>query len=89
MDTDISRADVEAAQKACIVEINKDPGGRADLEAKHGQVWNAEELRRDFEVLAFAAPVVVVKRRADNVTGSLFFQHSPRFYFQFRVDAGA
>jgi hypothetical protein len=35
------------------------------------------ELGADFEVLGFAAPLVVVRRRSDNMDGSLYFQHNP------------
>ena len=56
---------------------------RTDLEQKHGQVWNMEELRDDFTVRQFAAPLVVVKRKSDGVIGSLEFQHTPRFYYSF------
>jgi len=69
--------------------INSDPGSREALEAQHGQVWDVTELREEFEVLGFAAPLVVVKRLQDGVIGSLMFQHSPRFYFKFQPDQGA
>jgi len=49
-----------------------------------GNVWNTEELRRDFDVRAFLAPYVVVTRRSDGVKGTLQFQHRPRFYFDFQ-----
>ena len=48
--------------------------------------WTTEELSRDFEVLGFLAPFVVVKRRSDGAKGSLEFTHSPRFYFNWRAD---
>lgn len=52
-----------------------------------GQTWTKEELERDFEVMGFAAPFVVVKRRSDGVEGSLEFKHGPpRVYFSFRPD---
>ena len=67
-------------------EINAQPVSREALEAEHGQVWSTQELGEDFEVLGFASPLVVVRRRADGVRGSLFFQHTPRFYFAFQAD---
>ena len=82
------RDEVETAQCARLAEINTRPGERAALEEKYGQVWDSAELRNDFEVLSFAAPWIVVRRRADGVTGSLEFQHSPRFYFRFVEDNG-
>ena len=69
-----------------MAEINYQPGCREVLEAAHGQVWDADELRTDIDVIGFAAPLVVVRRRADNVKGSLYFQHNPRFYFGFKAD---
>lgn len=48
------------------------------------QTWTTEELGRDFEVLGFAAPYVVVRRKSDGAKGSLEFKHSPRIYFGFR-----
>jgi hypothetical protein len=47
------------------------------------QTWNTTELQRDFEVLGFAAPYVVVIRKSDNLKGVLEFTHSPRVYFNF------
>jgi hypothetical protein len=60
----------------------------ADLAADAGQRWTTSELQRDFEVIGFAAPFVVVKRRSDGAVGSLEFTHSPRVYFAFRPDTG-
>jgi hypothetical protein len=76
----------EAVRRELLAEINAQPGSREALEAQHGQVWNTQELGQDFEVLGFAAPLVVVRRRSDGALGSLFFQHSPRFFFGFERD---
>ena len=73
----------EAVRHQLLAEINAEPGSREALEALHGQVWNTEELSKDFEVLGFGAPVIAVVRKSDGVKGSLFFQHRPRFYFSF------
>ncbi len=53
------------------------------MERLHGQVWTTDELTEDFDVLGFMAPVVVVRRKADGVRGSLEFTHQPRYYFNF------
>lgn len=75
----------EASRRERLVEINAKPGSRTALEAQYGQVWDTDELRETFEIVGFASPLVVVKRRADNVKGSLEFQHGPpRLYFGFR-----
>ena len=73
----------EAARRAMVAEINTEPDPRAELEARYGQVWNTEELSADFDVQGFMAPFVVVRRKSDNKKGTLTFQHSPRFYFDF------
>jgi hypothetical protein len=73
--------ETEDIRKQMLVEINAQPGSREYLEAKHGHVWSTDELSRDFEVIGFAAPLVVVRRKSDGRKGSLMFQHNPRFYF--------
>ncbi len=54
--------------------------------AQEGQRWTTDELRRDFDVLGFMAPLVAVRRKADGVRGSMEFTHSPRLYFAFKED---
>ena len=76
----------ESIRREMVAEINAEPGSRPDLEAKHGQVWDTRQLSEDFEVLGFAAPFVVVRKRSDQKLGSLLFQHHPRFYFAFSQD---
>jgi len=73
----------ESIRRKMVDEINAEPGSREDLEKKYGQVWDTEELGRDFHVEGFMAPFVVVVRKSDGVKGALQFQHSPRFYFGF------
>ena len=60
----------------------------ADLAADDGQRWTSAELQRDFQILGYAAPFVVVRRRADGQVGTLEFTHSPRVYFGFVPDGG-
>ena len=76
----------EEARRTLVVRVNAQPVERAELEARHGQVWNTSELATDFEVVGFAAPFVVVRRKADRKLGSLLFQHQPRYYFAFQED---
>ena len=73
----------EDIRRKLLVEINAQPGSREYLEAKHGHVWESHQLSDDFEVIGFAAPLVVVRRKSDGQKGSLMFQASPRFYFGF------
>ena len=75
----------EAIRRDRLVEINAESSERGALAAKYGQVWNTAELCAEFEVLGFMAPYVVVQRKADGCKGSLEFQHSPRWYFNFAL----
>jgi hypothetical protein len=74
----------EPIRRQRLVEINAEPGSREALEAQYGQVWTTDELVVDFEVIGFMAPLVVVRRKADGVKGSVEFQNQPRFYFNFQ-----
>lgn len=77
---------VEAMRRSRLVEINLARADRIILEARHGHVWDSQQLRQDFKVLQFEAPYVVVRRKSDGILGSLEFQHEPRFYFNFEPD---
>ena len=76
----------EDARRALVAQINREQAERDVLEIRYGQVWNTSELAEDFEVLEFAAPFVVVRRKTDTKLGSLMFQHHPRYYFAFQED---
>jgi ATP-dependent Zn protease len=76
----------ESQRREMTHQINAVEGSRADLEAKHGQVWDTTQLQQEFEVLSFMAPFVVVRRRSDRAMGSVMFQTNPRFYFEFKAD---
>lgn len=41
------------------------------------------EMQEQYEVLGFAAYMCMVKRKSDGVVGTLAFDHSPRFYYNF------
>ena len=76
--------ETEGIRREMVSKINAESAEREALEKKYFQVWNTEELSRDFEVKGFMAPLVVVVRKADRKTGTLTFQHSPRYYFNFK-----
>jgi hypothetical protein len=78
--------ETESIRREMVAEINSNAGPRAELETKHGKIWDTSELSADFEVLGFAAPFVIVRRRSDRVRGSLMFQHHPRFYYSFQPE---
>ena len=57
---------------------------RACAEAE--RTWNTGQLQEDFEVISFAAPLVIVRRKSDGKMGSMEFTHHPRAYFNFVPD---
>jgi hypothetical protein len=59
---------------------------RKRLVEEYGRVWDPAELSQDFHVKGFLAPFVIVMEKTTGKTGSLLFQHTPRFYFQFEED---
>ena len=74
----------ENYRRARVNELNSNAGEREILEEKYGQVWDTDQLTDDFDIQGFMAPFIVVTRKGDRQKGSLEFQHSPRFYFNFR-----
>lgn len=76
---------MDELRKLLAERVNSVEYTREDIR-RYGEVWDSEELRRDFEVLGFAAPYVVVRRRSDGVVGTLMFRHSPRLYFAWVPD---
>lgn len=75
----------ETIRRELMKEINAEPGSREALEAQYGQVWDTDQLRQEFDVIGFGAPLVVVRRKADGQKGSMMFQHQPRYYFGFEA----
>jgi DNA-directed RNA polymerase subunit M/transcription elongation factor TFIIS len=76
-------------RKELVQEINSqvksdDPKAeRKRLEGIYGEVWSTQELSQDFTVQGFLAPFVSVTKKSSGKTGTLEFQHMPRFYFNF------
>lgn len=87
--SEVGSEELETARRQRAIELNRTAGSRPQLEARYGHIWAPQELVRDFEVIGFAAPYVVVHRRSDGKMGSLEFQHHPRFYFNFEQDQPA
>ncbi len=76
--------ETEMARRQRLAEINLVPGSKEALEQLYGDVWDTDQLTEFFRPVGFMAPFLVVVRIADNVKGSLEFQHNPRFYFNFQ-----
>ena len=76
--------ETESFRRARQAELNTEAAAIEELTQRYGTIWNTEALRQDFEVLGFAAPYVIVRERATGKKGSMEFQHSPRFYFNYQ-----
>jgi hypothetical protein len=76
----------EVAELNGAVKSDEPDTERQRLEQAHGKVWDTQEMQKEFTALGFMAPYIVVERIADGVKGSLKFQHSPRFYFEWHPD---
>jgi hypothetical protein len=46
-----------------------------------------QEMQEEYDVEGFAYGICVVRRKADGVLGTLDFDHSPRFYYNFVEEA--
>ena len=88
----VTHDDTEEIRHEQLVAINaavESPDAMAErkrLESRYGKVWDTTQLSEEFEVVGFMAPYVVARRKSDGRKGSLQFQHSPRFYFNFVLD---
>lgn len=76
--------ETEGIRRVMVAALNAPKSDRQVLEEKYGQVWDTSEVTQDFIVEGFMAPFVVVTRRSDKQRGSLMFQNSPRYYFNFQ-----
>ncbi len=83
MDRPIKEVNMGQFKSLMTSETDINAAERARLEALVGQVWDTAELQRDFTVIAFQAPFVVVVKKSTGEKGSLEFQHLPRFYYAF------
>ena len=77
---------MESRRRELVEELNSQQRTREDCERDFGKVWDATELQEDFIVEGFLAPFVSVTDKSTGNRGSLMFQHSPRFYFNLRMD---
>jgi hypothetical protein len=79
--------ETEGIRRVMVAEINSAAAERTELEQRLGErVWSTDELRADFTVEGFMAPMVIVRRKSDGVRGTLFFQHDPRYYWGFDAE---
>ena len=57
---------------------------RKHLEKGYIQVWDTDEVQRDFRVLELLSPYCFVERKGDGKKGRLCFTSDPRFYYNFQ-----
>lgn len=74
----------EEIRRDLCAGINAYPSDRKELEEILGTpVYDTEQVTERFEVLGFLAPFVSVKEKSTGDTGTLIFQHNPRYYWGF------
>ncbi len=80
--------ETEQLRKERIVSIQDSDNSRQALQSRVGRTWNTTELQEDFEPLGFLAPYIVVRRKGDQVKGSMEFCESDgeRVYHSFEPD---
>lgn len=71
----------------CIIQNNieseNEENEKQRLKDKYGDsVYTTDDLRKDFKVFSFLAPFTQVEYKGQK--GLVMFQHSPRFYFDFK-----
>ncbi len=59
---------------------------RKTLEAFYGKVYTYEELKAEWMIVTFEPPLVYVKSRNDDSTGTFEYQFMPRFFFNLAKD---
>ena len=72
-------------------DLHPHPYTREELEDKYGRenVWDTKEMTDMFSVINFGAPIVrvkLIKLGPPSTYGTLEFQHSPRFYYNWVED---
>lgn len=75
--------DPTAAARARLIH---EGGVQKAFEEDRGTMYSTDSLVCHFEVIAYAAPFVVARRKRDGVLGSLMFTHQPRIYFAWLPD---
>lgn len=61
---------------------------KAELEQEFGKVWDMQALAQEYVITSIIGNTVVVRRKADDVVGTLQHQSNPPLYFGF-VEAPA
>jgi len=62
------------------------PQSKETSEAIHGKVWTPEDFGHEFEIIGLFVSPMIVRRISDGARGTIEFQDSPRYYFNFREE---
>lgn len=79
----------EMYRRQKFLSLNRESANRAKLQERHGQVWDHEQMQKEFSVRGFLAPYVMVTNKETGARGVLEFQNSPRFYFRWTEERDA
>ena len=82
--TEIPRRTMVANINAAV-ESNDKNDERKRLEKLYGQVWDTEELQKEFTVEGFMAPYIKAVEKGTGDEGVMQFQDMPRFYFNWKT----
>jgi hypothetical protein len=69
--------------------VPETPRSREELEAQHERVWDTRQLAEEFVITSIIGHTVVVRRKTDDLVGTLQYQEAPRLYFGFRPQANS
>jgi len=75
----------EELRRFLMKQMKDHPASHQELVNQYGadNVWTTEQVKELYEITSFMAPYCTCVRKSDGQVGSLAFQHSPRFYFNF------
>ena len=75
----------EEMRRKAMDLMKREPASYEDLVANYGRdnVWTTEQVKELYEITSFMAPYCTCTRKSDGQVGSLAFQHSLRFCFNF------
>lgn len=62
------------------------PQPKETLEEIHGEIWTPEEFGHEFEIIGLFVSPMIVRRILDGAKGTIEFQDSPRYYFNFQME---
>ena len=61
--------------------INTEPRSEEAFTTAGEEVWNTEEVQKEFEILGFKKPFALAIRKSDGARGTFLFQTMPKLFF--------